>query len=251
MQKPFVALQLYTVRDFTAQDVVETLRKVRKMGYEYVELAGTYGMEFSEFRSVLNEFGLKAISAHVQFSEIEADVKKAVHEYKFMGCAYIVIPMLPEACLPSGELYKHAKGIIEKFCHVCKEAGVIPAYHNHAFEFERLPGGLFKLDKFFDDIDICAQLDTGWIRAAGQNPETYIEKYAGRCPIIHIKDTIKTGEGFEDRPAGSGSQNIPGIIKTALAAGVAGFVAELDNAVGMTSLEAAEESRRFLKSLGF
>lgn len=251
MENPFVALQLYTVRDFTEQDVEGTLRKVKEMGYDYVELAGTYGIGFPEMRKMLDETGLNAISAHVQHNELEADMEGVIAAYKSLGCKYIIIPMLPVELLPGGT--GCAKNLFIKFCAACKEANVIPMYHNHEFEFEKLPCGTFKLDKLFEDVPaLSAQLDTGWLRAAGQSPEAYITKYAGRCPIIHLKDTVVISySGYEDRSVGKGSQNMPGIIEAALAAGVAGFVVELDKAVGQTSLEAADESRKYLKLLGY
>ncbi|MCL2197575.1 MAG: sugar phosphate isomerase/epimerase [Defluviitaleaceae bacterium] len=247
MEKPFIALQLYTVRDFTASDVTGTLRKVKEMGYDYVELAGTYGMDFVAFRGLLDEIGLKAISAHVMPDALKEDMAKTISDYKSLGCEYVIIPMIGEESLPGGD--KCEKAFFEKFCVACGEAGVVPAYHNHAFEFKKLPCGTFILDKLFEDIPaLQAELDTGWVRAAGQDPEAYITKYASRCPVVHLKDTIESGDGFEDRPVGKGSQDIPAIIQAANAAGAAGFVVELDNAVGITSLQAAEESLRYLNS---
>jgi sugar phosphate isomerase/epimerase len=247
MEKKIVALQLYTVRDFTEKNVAETLRAVKKMGYDYVELAGTYGMEFLEFKKMLDEIGLCAISAHVPFNDLQNDMEGTISAYKTLGCKYIVIPMVDAEFLPGGK--NCARDFFEKFCAACEAAAVVPAYHNHAFEFEKLSCGAFKLDKLFSDVPaLFAELDTGWITAAGQCPEAYIKKYAERCPIIHLKDTVLVGENkFEDRPVGKGSQNMAGIIETAVSCGAEVFVAELDKAEKITSLEAAEESRNFLK----
>ncbi|MCL1885122.1 MAG: sugar phosphate isomerase/epimerase [Defluviitaleaceae bacterium] len=251
MSKPFVSLQLYTVRDFAEKDVGATLAEVKGMGYDYVELAGIYGMGFAEFRGLLDKIGLSAISAHVQFSELEGNLAATISSYKSLGCEYIIIPMMDNELLAGGNNFK--KEVLEDFCAACKAAGVTAAYHNHAHEFAKLKDGTFVLDKLFELLpDLETQLDTGWVKAAGQNPEAYIKKYAGRCPIIHIKDTIiNSYNGYEDRPVGKGSQNIPATIEAALSAGVKGFVVELDKAVGQTSLEAAKESREYLKSLGY
>ncbi|MCL1862908.1 MAG: sugar phosphate isomerase/epimerase [Defluviitaleaceae bacterium] len=238
--KPFVALQLYTVRDFTAQDVVGTLRKVKEIGYDYVELAGIYDMGFLEFRKVLDEVGLTAISAHVA-----PDV--SVVDYKSLGCKYLAIPMVAEELLPGGNKYE--KSLFESFSKKCMGEDIVPAYHNHAFEYKKLPCNTFVLDKLFEDVPaLQAELDVGWVRAAGQSPEAYIKKYASRCPIVHLKDTIEVENGFEDRPVGKGSLDIPAILQASKSAGVAGFVVELDKAVGITSLQAAKESLEYLSS---
>jgi sugar phosphate isomerase/epimerase len=251
MKKPFVALQLYTVRDFIAEDLQGTLRKIKEMGYDFVELAGTYGLEAIAFRKMLDEIGLSAKSAHVGFDALEENLHGTLAEYKKLGCKFIVIPMLEKEKLPGGS--ECSKDALEKFCAACKSEGLVPVYHNHDTEFETLPDGTFKLDKLFSDLpDMYAEIDTGWVTAAGQSPEAYIAKYAGRCPLVHFKDTAANADNvFEDRPVGKGSQNIPKIIEAALSGGVEGFVAELDKAVGMTALEAASQSREYLKSLGY
>jgi len=248
--KPFISLQMYTVREFANSDLPDTLRKIKKMGYDYIELAGTYGMEAAALRGLLDEVGLTAISAHVPF-DVLANLQKTLADYKLLGCKYIVIPMLDKEKFAGGAEYTgEFLGFMREFCEACKAEGLVPAYHNHAFEFETLPDGTFKFDKFFADLPaLNAEIDTGWVTAAGQSPEAYIQKYAGRCPIVHLKDTILVADKYQDRPVGKGSQNIPKIVEVALAAGAVGFVAELDNAVGMTALEAAAESREYLKSI--
>lgn len=212
----------------------------------YVELAGTYGMDFPVLRTLLDDIGLKAVSAHVMPDALKQDMAKTISDYKSLGCEYVIIPMIGEESLPGGD--KCEKAFFDEFCTACTAAGVVPAYHNHAFEFKKLPCGTFVLDKLFEEIpELKAELDTGWIRAAGQSPEAYIKKYAPRCPIIHLKDTIEMEGGYEDRPVGKGSLDMPAIIKAAEKA--EGFVVELDNAVGITSLQAAQESLAYLKSL--
>ncbi|MCL2357553.1 MAG: sugar phosphate isomerase/epimerase [Defluviitaleaceae bacterium] len=247
---PFTALQLYTIRDFTAQDVPGTLRKVKEMGYDHVELAGTYGMEFPGFKAILDEIGLCAISAHVQYDDLKSDMAGTIASYRSLGCEYVIIPMLQRDQLPGGT--NCLKEFFMQFCAECKKAGVVPAYHNHAHEFERLPDGTFILDKLFEFVpELFAELDTGWLTAAEQCPAEYIKKYGSRCPIVHLKDTTLVDGKYEDRPVGKGSQDIAGIIAAAHEAGASGFVAELDRAVGLSSLNAAKESREYLKSLGY
>jgi len=250
-KKPFVALQLYTAREFAEQDLHETLRKIKAMGYDFVELAGTYGLSAAEFRAILDEIGLEAKSAHVPFDALEKNLHATLADYKLLGCKFIVIPMLATEKLPGGSDY--SKDALEKFCVACKNEGLVPVYHNHAHEFEKLSDGTFKFDKFFSDLpDMYAEIDTGWVTAAGQCPVACIEKYAERCPLVHFKDTAVNSNGdYEDRPVGKGSQDIAKIIEAALAGGAEGFVAELDKAVGMTALEAAAQSREYLKSLGY
>ena len=50
-----VALQVYSVRDEAENDFRSTMRKVKEIGYDGVELAGLYGLAPSEVKSVLDE----------------------------------------------------------------------------------------------------------------------------------------------------------------------------------------------------
>ena len=51
MAKHPYALQLYTVRDYLASNIGDTLKQVKKIGYDTVELAGLAGATPAEFRT--------------------------------------------------------------------------------------------------------------------------------------------------------------------------------------------------------
>ena len=43
MKKINIGIQMYSVRDALSKDFIGTLRKVKEIGYDYVEFAGYYG----------------------------------------------------------------------------------------------------------------------------------------------------------------------------------------------------------------
>ena len=272
MSKPVVALQLYTVRDFANKDLNATLNQVKEMGYDAVELAGTYGLETSAFKKLLDDIGLEAISAHVPYEAFDTDPEGTVAMYKTLGCKVVSIPWLDLEFLPGGPNFEKTKALITKTAAFCKASGMVLGYHNHDFELQKkAPCGAFVLDALFAETkadELQAQLDTGWVTAAGQDPVAYIKKYAGRCPTVHLKDItpadtdktvellnseskLESGAKYEDRPVGQGIQDMPAVTKAAVEAGALIMVVELDEAVGITSLEAAKQSRDYLKSLGY
>ena len=65
------------------------------------------------------------------------------------------------------------------------------------------------------------------------------------------KITAKETAAFQFRPVGYGKQDIPSILRAAIASGASYLVVEQDQPIEQTSLEAAEMSRNYLKSLGF
>jgi len=254
MNKPIIALQMYTIRDFANNDLGRTLDQVKAMGYDAVELAGTYGLGAEEFKKHLDAAGLEAASAHVSIAAFKEDAAGTVALYKALGCRLVSIPHLPLEALPGGADFDVTKETIVAAAALCKKHDMVLGYHNHAFELENMVNGSFVLDALFDAVApdmLLAQIDTGWVLAAGLDPVEYVRKYAGRCPSVHLKDIVKVGGKFEDRPVGKGSQDIPAVIKAAIEAGGYIMVVELDEAVGMTSLEAARLSREYLRGIGY
>jgi len=272
MTKPTVSLQLYTIRDFAEKDLPGTLSQVKAMGYEAVELAGMYGLETAVLKQHLDTAGLKALSAHVPFHAFDEDAEGTVAAYKALGCKVLAIPHMSLEDLPGGPRFEKSRAVIKKAAVLCKDQGLILAYHNHDFEFETLPCGTYVLDALFNEFPgdvLQAQIDTGWVTVAGLDAASYVEKYSGRCPTVHLKDVVQvdnagktvellgseskleSGGKYEDRPVGQGIQDMPAVTKAAVNAGAFILVVELDEAVGMTSMEAAKQSIEYLKSLGY
>jgi sugar phosphate isomerase/epimerase len=272
MNKPSVALQAYTIRDFAEKDLKGTLRQVKDMGYDAIELAGMYDMNPTDFKALLDEIGLTAISAHVTLPEFEADAQATVKRYKQAGVQYIAVPWLPPELCPDGADFGKTLDALNNIGKICRDNGIMLLYHNHDFEFRKMPNGEFGLDYLFSQVPadlLQTEIDVCWVKYAGVDPSAYIRQYAGRCPVVHLKDYIVEGEGgtpyeligvageadkqgkFEFRPVGKGCQDFPSIIKAAEQSGAAWIVVELDEAHGCTSLEAAKQSREYLKSLRY
>ncbi|MDF2485990.1 MAG: sugar phosphate isomerase, partial [Herbinix sp.] len=126
-------------------------------------------------------------------------------------------------------------------------------YHNHDFEFLKTTEGEYVLDYMYRTYGAevwQVELDTCWTKVAGEDPATYMKKYEGRLPVVHLKDYTKNGS-FEFRAVGSGVQDIPSILSQAIAGGSEWVVVEQDSHTEFTALEDARISRDYLKSLGY
>lgn len=267
-----VALQLYSVRDDLKANFEETLKKVSEMGYQGVEFAGIPdGITFEKAKKTLDEYGLSAVSAHVNFFVMLENPEKVFADYKSLGCEYIAIPWLSKekAFAPDviNETFENIKNLGKK----AKEAGLQLLYHNHNFEFEKIDGE-YILDKLYASVPaefLGTQLDTCWVNVGGEDPSEYIRKYAGRAPIVHLKDFVGGGkEGlfeligdknkkaekkaeFDFRPLGHGVQDIPTILRASVEAGAKWVVVEQDRSTERPPMEAVLMSREYLKSLGW
>lgn len=267
-----VALQLYTVRNEMEKNVAEALAKVKEIGYDYVEPAGLFGLSGEEFKALLDKNGLKAICAHVPFADMTKDPCGVIETYKTIGCEYLAVPYLAEGQRPGDEGFDEVLKSIDAFGKKCHENGLTLLYHNHDFEFIKLENGQYGLDYMYSAVaaeNLQTELDTCWVNIGGENPAEFIKKYAGRCPVVHLKDfvgsksenmyaLIGTDEAkmedsgkFEFRPVGSGKQDFAAILASCLESGAKYVVVEQDNTYDIPCLEAAKMSRDYLKTLGW
>ena len=58
------------MRDAAEKDFKGTLQALKEMGYDFLELAGLYGMSFEKARAAVEEAGIPVLSAHVPWDEI-------------------------------------------------------------------------------------------------------------------------------------------------------------------------------------
>ena len=265
-----IAIQLYTVRDQAAADFEGALKAVKAMGYEGVEFAGLCGKTPAEIKALCEEIGLTPISAHVAYYEMMADPKGVLSAYAEIGCKYVAIPYLTPECRPGSEGFAKVVENAEMLGREARALGMTLLYHNHDFEFEKIEGK-YALEVLYDTVPadlLQTELDTCWVRVGGEEPAAYVRKFAGRAPVVHLKDYaggksdhmyeligIESEAGaeespFEFRPVGFGVQNIPAIIAAAEDAGTEWLVVEQDQpSMGLDPLQCAERAIGYLRSL--
>ena len=273
MKKTMIGYQVYSARDDAAKDLLGTLKQIKAMGYDGVEFAGFYGIDPQTIKEYLDEAGLVAISHHVPFAAMREDIFKVIYENKLIGCKYIAIPFLDDETRPGAPGFAETLKDIYRFGKLIKEAGMQLLYHNHDFEFCTI-SGQYGLDFMYDAVPkslLQTELDCCWVKYAGEDPATYVRKYAGYCDLVHLKDYVGRKEAgknpyaligvdkdtadadenvaFEFRPVGYGCQDIPSIIKAGQESGAEWFIVEQDLSVGRTPLEAAKMSVEYVRSV--
>ena len=265
-----VGLQLYSVREDMQKDFKGTLEKVKEMGYDGVEFAGLYGHTPQEIKEELNGLGLTPVSAHVPLADMMADPEGVMGIYKDIGCPYIAIPYLTEAYRPGTEGFAKTIEGARILGETAKKLGMKLLYHNHDFEFVKI-NGVYALDILYETVPsdlLQTELDTCWVNVGGENPADYVRKYAGRAPVVHLKDfygeksqhmyeligleqeKIQESQKFEFRPVGYGKQDFSDILRASEEAGAEWVIVEQDQpSMGKTALECAQMSISYLKKL--
>lgn len=232
MAKPGIAAQVYSVREAAEKDFAGTMAALKECGYEGVELAGLYGLKPEEVRDCLKEQGLTPVSAHVGLDLFLEDMEGTVSAYHTIGCSYIGIPYLPKERHYGGEKFEETCSFLKKLSAACAERGMTLLYHNHNFEFEKTEKGTYLLDEFFavfDESIMQTEQDTCWVNVGGEDPVAYLKQYAGRCPVVHVKDFRRTDGQVELVALGQGEQDVPAIARTAAECGAGWLVVEQDD----------------------
>lgn len=243
---PF-ALQLYSIRDHMDRDVPSTLRQVKEMGYDAVEVAGMHGLSAAAFRDALDIAGLTPISAHIGFEDSALNPANAVSIANALGIQRVAVPWLGGAMCPDREAWRIAARKMGEAGAVLRNEGIQLCFHNHAEEFEAVEGTR-PFDLIFDETQpehLAAEIDTYWVKYAGEDPVDLITRFEGRCPLLHIKDMSASGDRFFAE-VGEGIMDWAPIFQAGRAAGTEWFIVEQDESRG-DSLESVAISAAFMK----
>lgn len=224
-----VAVQLYTLRDRTATDMLGTLRDVAAIGYRAVELAGYGNSDPQAMRQTLDDVGLRAISAHIQLDQIEQNAERVIADLQTLGCEYVVVPFIGEEWRsPSAQVQALAERL-NRAGQRLHENGIRLGYHNHQFEFAPLDGSTMwqTLIAATDPALVDFELDVYWAVVGGFDPVDLLERYGARLRLLHLKDG--TPETKQDAPIGAGTLPWPRILTAARAAQAQWYIVEQDH----------------------
>jgi sugar phosphate isomerase/epimerase len=240
-----IALQLYTVREYTAHDMVGTLATIAKQGYRAVEFAGYGGVPAADLRKAMDDLGIRAVAAHMGLDDLQSDPERVISDLKTLGCDYAVVAYITEDRRQTVEDIQRIAAILNRNGELCRDAGLRFAYHNHAFEFAPV-GGTTMYDLFLTETDpelVAFELDVYWVRYAGIDEGEMLGRLAGRVPLAHIKD-MAADEQRGPAPVGEGTIDWQPVLKACAAAGVEWYIVEQDEPA-----DAFAEAERSLHNL--
>jgi sugar phosphate isomerase/epimerase len=226
-----VGLQLYSLREQFKKDVPGTMAKVKGWGLKIVEVPSTYGLSAEDFKKVLGQNGLAAISVGADYKDLQTDPMKVVQLARALGATYVMCAWIPH----KGDdfTFDDARKAVEVFNtagKLLKENNLSLCYHPHGYEFRPYQGGtLFDyLVKGLDAQYVNFEMDVFWIKHPGRDPVALLKKYPKRFPLLHLKDrksgTPNSQSGTVDVETnvvlGDGDVGIAAIMRAAKETGV-------------------------------
>jgi sugar phosphate isomerase/epimerase len=194
-----IGLQVYSVRDTLSKDFNGTLEHLAKFGYEGVELFGDLPANTAKF---LGELGLRVPGKHGLYDDFAKDLQPHIDQTLELNA-----PVLVCAWSMPNDNYSWEKITenLEIFAQAVKKQGLTFAYHNHGHELLQKVGNQTVLDYMAENApSLHFELDIAWLHSGGVNPSDYLEKYASRTALVHVKDVKKNSSDWDTVELGQG-----------------------------------------------
>lgn len=223
-------IQLFTIRDSFKADPLAALTAIAKAGYVEVEFGGGnyFDREPAELREMLDKTGLVAPAMHVSLGDLTEQFDRVVAMASGTGASYVVLPSVPQSMRGSVEQWRMVATICTDTARKLADLGFGFAYHNHAFEFDRLTGETTGYDVLTGETPpdlVKLELDFYWALTGNQDPLELIDRHAGRIATCHVKDRL--ADGTMTLP-GEGVVDFQAFFLNASKAGLEHFFVEYD-----------------------
>ena len=255
---PGIAIQLYTVRTEFEKDIPGTLKRIREIGFEYVETAfWPKDVTLAQAAKYIRDAGLKVAACHVEIpiGEHQATMLETARAF---DCKKMIWHGWPEDKRYSSlEGTKELIGIYNDAGKWAASQGLSFGLHNHWWEYRNKVGGRFVYEWLLEGVnpEIFFELDTYWLKTAGKDPAQIIQLFGSRAKFLHLKDgparwsdDLPKDNPDPMTPLGQGTQNLPAIFKAA-EKNIEWLVLEMDQ-VSIDVYEAIKESYAYLQKNG-
>lgn len=228
-----LGVQLYTVRDFmnTEEEVRDTFRKLKSLGYDQAQTAGCK-ISYEAFGRIAREEGIEIVGTHDNFDLMVNDFEQSYRNHELLGTNIMGIGgFFGKTAEECADMIRKANAVGEK---IAAKGGRF-TYHNHSHEFIMLENGKRMMDMLVEGLNpktTSFVLDTYWVQHGGGDVRHWIEMLSGRIDILHLKDMAKNRETQFITEIGHGNLYWAGILESAAKAGVKYYVVEQDTCPG-------------------
>lgn len=234
------------------KDFRGTLQRLRALGYSGIELGlGSFEEHggVSAVAEALRAADLKLITVHTMGFSLRDKFSAHLDVFAATGCKHATISWSE---LNSPESINADVAFYNEIAPRLREAGVCLCYHNHDHEFRLQFGGRNAMHMLLQQTrdSLAVHFDVAWATFGGVNPVAFLECYAGRVPLVHLKDLYDLTVSGCFTTVGTGKVDIAGSARAAIAAGAEWLTVEQDQPRGITGFELATASILNLRNLG-
>ena len=194
--KDHIGLQMWSLKDNTkAKGTASSLDLVKGWGITEVEGGGSSDLTAAQTRAALDARGLKTISIHAQYDQLNKDLAAVIKDAQTLGATYVICPWVPHEGDFDAALGKKVAENFNRWGAAFRAAGIRFGYHPHGYEFT--PGsrpGETQLDDLIRATlpeNVCFEMDVFWTVHGGGDPVKLLEKYPTRWVALHVKDIRK------------------------------------------------------------
>lgn len=259
--KQHLGLQLWSLREQMKTDIPAALDWVKAQGFTEVETAGTGNYTAEEFLKLLQDRGLKAVSAHIGYDALTKDLAGSIRTAKTLGAKYVMTAWIPHGKEGlTAELTHKAAADFNKWGEAFRAEGITYGYHPHGYEFVPLAseGGKTAFDIFIEKTKpehVSFEMDVFWVFHAGVDPAALLKKHPTRWSLLHVKDIRKgavtglsTGGAapIDNVAVGTGQIDWPAVLGAAQEIGVKHYLIEDETP---TPLVCIPDSLKYLRGL--
>ena len=192
MEKKNISFQVYTARNFKPYEGI--LKFLSESGIQNIELFEVEA--FDEIKDLLEKYNLTAKSSHIGFDTLK-NSKQIISSLQKLNVKHAIIPC------PTGKPGGKFEAIFDKnekewnefgkelssYINIFEDNGITLGYHNHAFEFNKLPSGKMPIECILDHNEkLKYEIDLGWVVAGKADPIYWTKKYSSRIIACHLKD---------------------------------------------------------------
>ena len=221
-----IGAQISSIKAYiqTESDVLTSFQKISKMGYRIVQNQWINpDIDPVFIADVMQKNGLECVSTQDFFQVVEPDFERVIQTNKLWNSRLICVSGIPEAYLSGGrEGVLTFAGVLTRMTERAREEGMALSFHPRWQEYKTIDEKT-ATDWLLDNTPFDCQLglDLYHLIKAGEDPVSWIQRYAGRMDFVHFKESVVNAQGEEILvPIGQSGYDWGPVIEAAQQAGV-------------------------------
>lgn len=189
--QPEILIQLYSVHQNLLTDYAGTLKRLRQAGATHAELYWFDAQpDISDMKQIFSDSGIQPRAMHVNLQTLSHAMPRVIDTCHHLAIGDVIMPWIaPE--LRDGRNGWHQLSLqLGTWGRTLRSEGIDFGYHNHDFEFA--PGNDELPMKMLLDAThvepVFWEIDTYWVKFAGQDVLDWLQQYGARIRAMHFKD---------------------------------------------------------------